>query len=72
MMKRFDDNIWGNDFFLNRCGDVRKEIYLLLSEYLSQNKILFEKVYIECISLIKASAKKIGNVDNANKRFRNQ
>ena len=56
MMKRFDDNNRGGDFYLNKCEDIRKEIYKRLSEYQPENKIPFEKTYIDCINLIKESA----------------
>ena len=57
MMKRFDNNDRGSDFYLNKCEDIRKEIYKRLSEYQPKNKISFEKMYIDCIDLIKTSAK---------------
>jgi len=56
MMKRFDNNNEGRNFFLNKCKDVRKEIYQRLSEYQPENKIPFKKTYIDCINLIKKSA----------------
>ena len=41
---------------IHKCEDVRKEIYKRLSEYQPENKISFEKTYVECIDLIKTSA----------------
>lgn len=58
MMERFDKNSQGNNFFLNQCSGVRKEIYQRLTRYRPENKIPFEKVYIDCINLIKKSALK--------------
>ncbi|WP_438422822.1 DUF4932 domain-containing protein [Aquimarina macrocephali] len=58
MMERFDKNNQGNDFFLNKCTDVRKQVYHRLTEYQPEDKIPFEKTYIDCINLIKASASK--------------
>ncbi|CAL2095118.1 DUF4932 domain-containing protein [Tenacibaculum sp. 190524A02b] len=57
MMKRFDGNNMGDNFFLNKCKDVRKEIYKRLVEYKPENDISFEKVYMDCIHLIRESAK---------------
>lgn len=58
MMKKFDQNNAGNDFFLERCKDIRKEVYKRLFEYDPKGDIPFEKVYIDCINLIKNSTKK--------------
>jgi hypothetical protein len=56
MMERFDKNSRGSDFYLTKCTDVRKEIYQRLTEYRPENKVAFEKTYIDCINLIKESA----------------
>lgn len=56
MMERFDKNSRGSDFYLTKCTDVRKEIYQRLTEYRPENKVPFEKTYIDCINLIKESA----------------
>jgi len=58
MMQRFDNNNSGNNFYINECTDVRKEIYKRLTEYKPNDKISFEKTYIDCINLIKQSALK--------------
>ncbi|MGV8813134.1 MAG: hypothetical protein ACOH2D_03400 [Gelidibacter sp.] len=58
MMKRFDHNDDGDDFYLNTCTDVRKEIYQKLTEYHPENKTPFEITYNECLELIKKSALK--------------
>lgn len=55
MMERFDNNSRGSDFYLKKCTDVRKDIYQRLTEYKPENKVAFEKIYIDCINLIKAS-----------------
>ncbi|WP_459212607.1 DUF4932 domain-containing protein [Aquimarina rhabdastrellae] len=57
MMKRFDNNNGGHDFYVNKCEDVRKEIYKRLSDYQPENKIPFESIYVECINLIKEASK---------------
>lgn len=46
----------GRNFYLNKCKDVRKDIYIKLSEYKPENGIPFEKTYMECMELIKKSA----------------
>ena len=47
----------GHDFFLNKCKDVRKDIYKTLSEYNPEKGIAFEDIYIKCINIIQKSAK---------------
>ncbi len=56
MMKRFDNNSRGSDFYLTKCTDVRKDIYQRLTKYRPEDKIPFEKTYMDCINLIKESA----------------
>ncbi len=56
MMERFDNNSRGSDFYLTKCTDVRKDIYQRLTEYKPEKKVTFEKIYLDCINLIKASA----------------
>ncbi|WP_282055950.1 DUF4932 domain-containing protein [Maribacter luteus] len=46
----------GHNFYLNKCTDVRKDIYIKLSEYQPEKGIPFEKTYRECMELIKQSA----------------
>lgn len=46
----------GHNFFLNECDDIRKDIYAKLNEYQPEKGTSFEKIYSECISLIKQSA----------------
>jgi hypothetical protein len=58
MMQRFDNNNEGQDFYINKCTDVRKDIYKRLIEYKPENKIPFKKTYIDCINLIKQSVSK--------------
>jgi hypothetical protein len=48
----------GHNFYLNKCKDVRKEIYIKLSNYQPKAEIPFEKIYVECMNLIKQSASK--------------
>ena len=57
LMKRIENNNEGKSFFLNKCKDVRKGIYQRLNKYRPENKIPFEKTYVDCINLIKKSAK---------------
>lgn len=45
----------GHDFYVNTCQDVRKDIYIKLSEYDPKNGIPFEKTYKACIDLIQLS-----------------
>lgn len=45
----------GHDFYLNTCQDVRKDIYIKLSEYHPEDGIPFEKTYEACINIIKLS-----------------
>ncbi|PIF01101.1 MAG: hypothetical protein CR994_03415 [Maribacter sp.] len=56
MMGRFDKNSRESDFYLTKCTDVRKEIYQRLTEYRPEDKVAFEKTYIDCMDLIKESA----------------
>src|SRR5690606_22410330 len=56
MMERFDKNSKGRDFYLTKCTDVRKDIYQRLTNYRPEDKIPFEKTYLDCINLIKESA----------------
>lgn len=58
LSKRLDNYNEGNDFYLYKCKDVRKNIYIKLSEYKPHNGIPFEQIYAECINLIKQSASK--------------
>ncbi|GGG36010.1 DUF4932 domain-containing protein [Bizionia arctica] len=46
----------GHDFYLNKCQDVRKDIYIKLSEYHPEDGIPFEETYEACINLIQLSA----------------
>ena len=46
------------DFYLNKCQDVRKDIYERVSHYDPEGDISFEKVYSECIEMIKFDAVK--------------
>lgn len=46
----------GHNFFLNECDDIRKDIYGKLNEYQPEKDMSFEKIYSECINLIKQSA----------------
>ena len=46
----------GHNFYLNKCKDVRKEIYITLSNYKPKGEIQFEQIYIECMNLIKLAA----------------
>ncbi|MFD2909408.1 DUF4932 domain-containing protein [Flavobacterium ardleyense] len=48
----------GHNFYLNECKDVRRDIYLKLSEYQPENKTPFEQTYAQCIELIKKAALK--------------
>lgn len=59
LMKRFDNNDEGHEFFLNTCTDVRKEIYQKLMAYHPENEIPFEITYRECLDLIKHNKSKI-------------
>jgi len=56
MMKRFDKNNTGDDFYLKNSKDIGKKVYTRLSQYDPESKIPFEKVYNDCINLIKESA----------------
>ena len=58
MMKRFDNNNAGNDFYLSNSKGAGKEVYKRLSQYQPESEISFEKVYIDCINLIKESSEK--------------
>lgn len=46
----------GHNFYLNKCQDVRKDIYRKLSAYQPQDGIPFAQTYIACMNLIKQSA----------------
>lgn len=58
MMQQFDHNNNGHNFYINKCTDVRQKIYNRLTEYKPNDKMSFEKTYIDCINLIKQSALK--------------
>ncbi|MBT3548265.1 MAG: DUF4932 domain-containing protein [Flavobacterium sp.] len=46
----------GHNFYLNKCKDVRKEIYIKLSSYQPKGEIPFEQIYVECMNMIKQAA----------------
>jgi hypothetical protein len=46
----------GHNFYLNKCKDVRKEIYIKLSNYQPKGEIPFEQIYVECMNMIKQAA----------------
>ncbi len=52
LSKKFDNNNQGHDFYLEKCEDIRKEIYKRLSSYNPDGGESFEKVYLDCIRLI--------------------
>lgn len=56
MVYRFHNVKGAHDFYLTACTDIRKNIYERLSKYLPEDKIPFEKTYIDCINLIKELA----------------
>ena len=58
LLKRLNGNPEGEDFYLNECQDVKKDIYQRLTRYDPRDDLSFEKVYAECIELIKADAAK--------------
>ena len=58
LLKRLNGNSEGEYFYLNECQDVRKDIYERLSRYDPEGDISFEKVYSECIEMIKTNAAK--------------
>lgn len=53
LQKRLNNDNEGHDYFISRKEDIRKEIYLKLQDYNPNNSIPFEKIYKECIDLIK-------------------
>lgn len=59
MMKKFDNNISGHNYYMNKSKDIGKDVYMRLSRYNPDKEIPFENVYIDCINLIKESAQKM-------------
>lgn len=58
LMKRLNNDLKGEIFYMEKCTDVRKDVYLRLLNYNPQGPEKFEAVYKECIELIRSSAGK--------------
>lgn len=52
LMERLNNDNTGKIFFLEKCKDVRKDIYKRLKQYQPNGKTPFEEVYKDCINII--------------------
>jgi len=56
LTKKLNNDTKGEVFYLEKCKDVRKDIYLKLLNYNPKGNVKFEDIYKECIEMIRSSA----------------